>query len=342
MATPSSIFHAARTADNPFAWDVPDANGMFPPSPYDELAVLNWYTSIHYAVTISVGAILVPSMIYMVLFHTTGALLPYKKLLLVCSTSDFFFWLLDSCGQLKVRTIDGVLVGTVAGPAKLLPRWGQFIAASLGVTLVCFTNATLPAQSFYRYYALTRGKTCDKLKTTLILAFPFVVNIAPFALLSISFFESPKVQPGFNYGTVWFKEYPIPLLLILDSRSSWDRAFIATASLLISLGYLGTVYFSYRTWRQLCVYADKYSPKKGTASPVGSVPVLSGGDPADHIDCPGFPSCSKRTTSYRRRNCDNCFRHLGQLDPHSKLASNNHCYCALSSSAQGMAMSCVT
>ncbi|CAD5233688.1 unnamed protein product [Bursaphelenchus xylophilus] len=262
MATPSSVtFHSAPTADNPFAWDIPDSNGNFPTSPYDELEVLNWYTSIHYAVTISVGAILVPCMIYMVLFHTTGALLPYKKLLLVCSMSDFFFWLLDSCGQLKVRMIDGVFVGTVTGPAKLLPRWGQLLAASLGVSLVCFTNATLPAQSFYRYYALTRGKTCDKLKTTLILAFPFVVNIVPFVLLYISFFESPKVRPGYNYATLWFKEYPLPLLLILDTRSSWDMAFIATAGLQITFGYLATVYFSYKTWRQLCVYADKYSPK---------------------------------------------------------------------------------
>ncbi|CAD5209454.1 unnamed protein product [Bursaphelenchus okinawaensis] len=62
-------------------------------------------------------------------------------------------------------------------------------------------------------------------------------------------------MPGVNYGTYWFHERPLPIVMYTDIRNFYQKYYFLCATLVVSIAYLLTVYYSYLTY--VCLEKNK-------------------------------------------------------------------------------------
>uniref|UniRef100_A0A1I7RJQ8 G_PROTEIN_RECEP_F1_2 domain-containing protein n=1 Tax=Bursaphelenchus xylophilus TaxID=6326 RepID=A0A1I7RJQ8_BURXY len=219
--------HLAPWPQNPFAWDILDDDGCVKPEPYDELEWLSPYLKVNYGISTVCGGIFSLYLLYLVVFHTIESLVPYKKIILCCAVSDVTYWIIENFCQFKARQIDGVFLMRLDGPAGYFSRDFQVTITAVYVTAICLVNTLLPAQTYFRYYALTSN--------------------------------SPAVRPELNYGSLWFNQYPLPILVIGDIRGFWHCSFFIYSVLCAFICYSLTLFIGFKGQKNLRIVQNTSS-----------------------------------------------------------------------------------
>lgn len=83
---------------NPYAWDYIHEDGRLSNDYVDEIYFmtnLNWYSKLFLFCVDGFAS----SLLFLVLFHSTGQLKSYRRMLLLCCTCDWSYWLIESIVQ---------------------------------------------------------------------------------------------------------------------------------------------------------------------------------------------------------------------------------------------------
>ncbi|CAD5233752.1 unnamed protein product [Bursaphelenchus xylophilus] len=253
--------HTAPYENNPFAWDVADENGDLPAEPYNELRFLSKLLFVNYTITSVGGGIASFLLLYLVLFKTLGTLKQYQNMLLICCATDLWYWSVDNFMYMKLGEKDGVLIVQMDGLAGFLNHRYRILTISTYMWTICMVNAMLPVQLYFRYYSLSRNAFLSTRQTLGLSFLSLLATLPEFIVAVISFSTSPMERPGFNYGTLWFKEYPLPPLVFGDVRSNYHKALFLYGGLVISVSHLLSTVIGYKTWCQIRQMHDSYSER---------------------------------------------------------------------------------
>ncbi|CAD5232415.1 unnamed protein product [Bursaphelenchus xylophilus] len=246
---------------NPAVWEVIDDKAINSTEPYDELADFTLICQIIFNFAFVSGGVMSFTLLYLVLFHTTGSFKPYSRMLIMCCISDIMYWFLDHMLHQNSRQIDGVFLITLKGFGGYLSYENQMILTGFYIVTLVLTHTTLGAQGFYRYYALVHNKPMSILKTSALFLFTFLSAVPSGIIGYLSFKYSTSVRPGFNYGTLWYKEYPLPVLLVVDVDHIYQKLYYVISASTVTLSYLVSILFAYKSMAHLHKYDHLYSRK---------------------------------------------------------------------------------
>ncbi|CAD5223996.1 unnamed protein product [Bursaphelenchus okinawaensis] len=228
--------------------------------PYDELAKFNFVCSIIFNLALVFGGIMSFTLLYLVLYQTTGSFKPYSRMLVMCCVADIFYWMIDHTLHQKSRQIDGVFLISLNGIGKYLSYEHQMILTGVYITTLVLTHTTLAAQGYYRYHTL-RYKPLSTLHTIIVFMLA-VVAAAPSGVIGyMAFKHSTEIRPGFNYGTLWYKEYPLPALLVVDVQHIYQKLYYVISTITVSASYTFSILFAYMSVNHLRDFDHIYSKK---------------------------------------------------------------------------------
>ncbi|CAD5210418.1 unnamed protein product [Bursaphelenchus okinawaensis] len=253
--------HYTAYSENPFAWDFADNETGMPTQPYDELGLYSTLLRFSYHVACVCGFTLSSTMLYLVLFRTSGPLKQYGRMLMLCSITDISYWAMDNFVQIKGKLVDGVYMAKFEGPAQYLRYDHQTIAMACFVCTMAWIHTVLPAQYYFRFYAVTRSQTLSGLHTFFVycLSFGFAVLMGLCAYMGYAY--SAYVRPGYNYGTLWYREVPLPKVLYADIRNMYQKVYFFYANVLVSGCYVMSLYYAYKTVQHLNKNSSMYSER---------------------------------------------------------------------------------
>ncbi|CAD5233671.1 unnamed protein product [Bursaphelenchus xylophilus] len=172
-------------------------------------------------------------------------------MLFMCAITDFTFWMMDMLVQIKGKEANGIVLIKLEGPVGYLDRKSQLLGTTAYVVSACLSMTVLPAQTYFRYHSITRSISINGVKTS-VLFFISVLFCFPLACLCYTSYNiSAEASPGFNYGTLWYREVPLPTLLIGNTASMYQKLYFAMCALLFILSYTGVVVLGFCTARAL-------------------------------------------------------------------------------------------
>ncbi|CAD5214811.1 unnamed protein product [Bursaphelenchus xylophilus] len=263
MSTISSEMelHFGPTKENPYCWDFADNKTGLPTEPYDELGRISRFLRISYCFESTVGGALSFTMLYLVLYRSTGQLKAYSKMLLLCTLTDLSYWATDNFIQVKSKLTDGVFLVKVEGPASYLSYNGQVVAMSVYVVCLSLIHSILPAQYYFRYCTVLKGRPLSSKQTLFAYAISLGMAIPMGFIAYPAYGISGLERPGFNYGTLYYREVPMPQVLIADIRSVYHKCYFLYASLLVPGGYVVAMIYAYKTVLHLKANSHLYSEK---------------------------------------------------------------------------------
>ncbi|CAD5210417.1 unnamed protein product [Bursaphelenchus okinawaensis] len=253
--------HFVPIPDNPYAWDYTDPNGTIPTQPYDELGKMSELLRISYHLSGACGFIFSSTMLYLVLFKTTGALKPYGRMLLFCSITDITYWAMDNLVQVKAKLTDGVFMARLEGPASYFEYDNQAKAMALFVCALALIHTILPAQYYFRYYAVTKSQQLSGIRTVIVyfLALSFAILMGWCAYVGYSI--SATVRPEYNYGVLWYREVPLPKVLYADIRNIYHKLYFFYSGALVTSCYVLLLLYAYKTLNHLKINSKMYSER---------------------------------------------------------------------------------
>ncbi|CAD5233677.1 unnamed protein product [Bursaphelenchus xylophilus] len=237
--------------NNPYAWDFPDEDGRFPSEPFDELGSISFVLHCNYIAATLIGGVLSFSLLYLVIFHTHGALRSYRKILLLCSFTDISYWAVDNIIQTKLKEKDGVFMVAMEGPIKHCSYQSRLIFLSIYIGLISMVNSVLPAQVYFRYYALTRTQPLTTAKTIGLFSVSVGVSVVCSILSFFGYGGSAGVRPDYNYGELWYREVPLPPVFYADVRSQIQKVYFFYGGALVALSYLIAIVIGYKTMKTI-------------------------------------------------------------------------------------------
>ncbi|CAD5233746.1 unnamed protein product [Bursaphelenchus xylophilus] len=241
------VIHNAPSLENPFAWDMVDDNLTAFYEPYDELQNLTAFLFANYFITSVGGGIVSFLMLYLVLFKTSGPLKQYRNMLFICCITDLTYWAGDNFMWMKVKEKDGVFILKMEGLAGQLSFTYRSFTMAFFAWSSCFLNAMLPVQFYFRYYSLTTNIVLSASQTLGLCCVTLVLTLPTFFFTYASFTSSPNERPGFNYGQLWYQEFPLPPLLFGDVRSIYQKGFFFWAGMSIAGSYLLMIHIGRKT-----------------------------------------------------------------------------------------------
>uniref|UniRef100_A0A1I7RJW8 G_PROTEIN_RECEP_F1_2 domain-containing protein n=1 Tax=Bursaphelenchus xylophilus TaxID=6326 RepID=A0A1I7RJW8_BURXY len=164
-------------------------------------------------------------------------------------------------GVTKIKQKDGVFILKMEGVAGLMSWPYRVFTIAFYVWMLCFLNAILPVQLYFRYYSLVRNRILSGASTIGLCAVAALTTFPVFACTYLSFGWSSEEQHGFNYGTLWYKEFPMPQLLFGDARSPYQKGFLFLGGGVIGASYVLAMIIGYRTLQRIRNMNDSYSEK---------------------------------------------------------------------------------
>ncbi|CAD5213247.1 unnamed protein product [Bursaphelenchus xylophilus] len=249
------------TPENPYAWDYSDNETGIPTEPYDELGAISLYLRFSYHLACLMGGLLSFSMLYLVLFKTTGHLKSYSRMLLLCSATDIMYWFMDNMIQMKAKLEDGVFMVKLEGPASRLPYAYHSVTMALYVVTLAWIHSILPAQYFFRYYAVTRSRPMTGFQTAALYMVSLAFAIPMGSIAYPCYAYSPTIRPHFNYGTLWYREVPLPKVLYADIRYIYQKLYFLYSNVFVTSTYVLSLYYAYGTIQFLKHNSDMYSER---------------------------------------------------------------------------------
>ncbi|CAD5231177.1 unnamed protein product [Bursaphelenchus okinawaensis] len=218
--------HLKPTIENPFAWDFP-INGSFPEAPCDELGIVSALFRINHLCCSMVGGMTTVTLMSCVINCTNGVLKPFRKMLFMCAITELSFWIVDSLTQIKGKQYEDIVLIKVEGPLHYLRRPFHVIGTALYVFTACLSMTVLPAMAYFRYYALTRPAPLSTERTILLFLTSVVFALPAGISAYLSYDRSAEVEPGFNFGTLWYREFPLPPILIGHTTKLLGLSFLS-------------------------------------------------------------------------------------------------------------------
>lgn len=92
---------------NPFAWDYPlPHTGRYSEIYYNSIRFFSDFTSVSHYLTFGIGGVFSFTLLFLVLFKTTGPLANYGRMLLLCCACDVNFWAVEMLVQLVGKLIN--------------------------------------------------------------------------------------------------------------------------------------------------------------------------------------------------------------------------------------------
>ncbi|CAD5233682.1 unnamed protein product [Bursaphelenchus xylophilus] len=172
-------------------------------------------------------------------------------MMLPCSMVDIVFLLNEAVGQFRIKLDDGVFLCSLEGPGRHLNRDGQVLISVFYIAGLCLIQAVLPAQAFFRYYAVTRGHALTISETAGLFGLS-ILGILPTTFLSYKTFGfSWQVRPDFNYALLWYEGETPGILLVADIRSVHPKLHFFYAAFLMTTAYTITIYYGSKTFKTL-------------------------------------------------------------------------------------------
>ncbi|CAD5217583.1 unnamed protein product [Bursaphelenchus okinawaensis] len=74
----------------------------------------------------------------------------------MCAATDFLFWLADGLVEIKGKQYEDIVFVKIEGPLSYFSRTAHIIGVAGYITTACLSMTALPAQAYFRYYALTQ------------------------------------------------------------------------------------------------------------------------------------------------------------------------------------------
>ncbi|CAD5233683.1 unnamed protein product [Bursaphelenchus xylophilus] len=172
-------------------------------------------------------------------------------MMLPCSVADILFLLIEAVGQFKVKLDDAVFLCSLEGPGRHLNRDDQIFITVLYVSGLCLIQAVLPAQAFFRYYAVTRGHALTISETAGLFGLS-ILGILPITFLCYKAFDvSWQVRPDFDYALLWYEGETPTTLLVADIRSVHPKLYFFYSGFVMTTAYAITIYYGSKAFKTL-------------------------------------------------------------------------------------------
>ncbi|CAD5205959.1 unnamed protein product [Bursaphelenchus okinawaensis] len=249
------------TAQNPYAWDVPEEDGVFRPENHNGQPVIKKIIEYLYFTSGVSGGILCFVLLYVVLTQSKGPLKHYSRMLLLCCSSDIGFWFCDYTVQVRSKLTEGVFILTFEGPAKYLPYDFQIHAMCWYVCHLTLMHTIIPAQYFYRYYSVSRSMPMSKKQTMGLYIVSMVATIPMYYICYQAYRYSGSVKPGVNYAKYFYDEQPIPPLIVGDVDDIQMKLYFIASIIVVGGCYVLTLFLALITLKKLDINNSKYTTK---------------------------------------------------------------------------------
>ncbi|CAD5219073.1 unnamed protein product [Bursaphelenchus xylophilus] len=249
--------HYSPTGENPYAWDLQPWERT-ELKPYERF-YMEYVRKLTQQLTIF-GGLISFLFFYLIVFRTAGELRKYRPIFLICSLTDLFFYGINTFVEIKSKMKDGVFMLRLEGPAQRYSREVQLYAVSVFVATLGMAITVLPAQFYYRYYTLTRGKPLPIWKTMFIFSISYMVGV-PMAILAYYSYGFGAPRKGLNYGQLWYPDTPLPLVFYADTRDPVMMLYFGWGGTVITVAYMVLLYIAYRTLKHFNMQAQAYSRK---------------------------------------------------------------------------------
>ncbi|CAD5205953.1 unnamed protein product [Bursaphelenchus okinawaensis] len=255
------IVQPNASAQNPYAWDEPEADGVFRPENHIGQPTVKKVIEYLYLVNGIAGGLLSFALLFIVLTQSNGPLQHYKRMLLLCCSSDIGFWICDNIVEVRAKLTEGVFMITFEGPAKYASYDVQLHAMCWYVCQLTFMHTILPSQYFYRYYSVSRMRPLNT-KQTLGLYFISLSATIPMYYYSYQAFRySALIKPGVNYAKYFYDEQPIPSLLVGDLDDLRMKLYFLGATLAVGGSYALILFIAVITLKNLNFNSNKFTTK---------------------------------------------------------------------------------
>ncbi|CAD5223185.1 unnamed protein product [Bursaphelenchus okinawaensis] len=159
----------------------------------------------------------------------------------------------------RVRIVNNVILLTPLGFSQNFNYNTQLILLGVYMWAVILAEYILPAQAFYRYYTLVHKRSMSLQMTMLLFVMASVISIPTGYIAYLSYAYSGLQKPGFNYGTYWFIERPLPTLLLADMESNYLKLLVAIVIPCAFIAYSLSLTFAWKTLRYLRTHIEVQS-----------------------------------------------------------------------------------
>uniref|UniRef100_A0A1I7SHJ6 7TM_GPCR_Srx domain-containing protein n=2 Tax=Bursaphelenchus xylophilus TaxID=6326 RepID=A0A1I7SHJ6_BURXY len=133
------------------------------------------------------------------------------------------------------------------GPLRFAPWHYQILGMFVFCTVLALAITILPAQFFYRYYTMTTGGGMSKLNSFLLFSTSYCISIPLGIMAYFAYGYSATVRPGFNYGTLWYPEVPLPTVIYADTRHQYLILYFGIGGVVVTVCYQLVVLIGYKT-----------------------------------------------------------------------------------------------
>ncbi|CAD5206016.1 unnamed protein product [Bursaphelenchus okinawaensis] len=99
MLPNTSAIHPEAWSNNPYAWDIPDPDGIFRPQNHNGIPLVRAIVKCLYASCGVFGGMFSLMLLSLVWFQSTGNMKSYARMLMLCCASDIGFWFCDTIVQ---------------------------------------------------------------------------------------------------------------------------------------------------------------------------------------------------------------------------------------------------
>ncbi|CAD5208380.1 unnamed protein product [Bursaphelenchus xylophilus] len=256
------VIHPNASDYNPFAWDLPNnGTGLFTDGHYDSISLFTAFHKVSHFVTTIIGGMCSITLFYLVLFHCKGVLGQYGRMLLLCCVCDLTYWLVESLVNVKTKVNDGCLIARLEGVTKFTSYNSQAFFTSLYAMQLTMMVTILPSQYFYRYWSVCNSEPLSAWQTfgLYCISLFFAIILAVLAYPSYRF--SGLARPDFNYGTLWYKEQPLPPLMIADFSSVYAQRYLIYCVSAFIVSYGICLILAIKTVRLMAENEQMYSSK---------------------------------------------------------------------------------
>ncbi|CAD5235113.1 unnamed protein product [Bursaphelenchus xylophilus] len=246
--------------NNPYAWDDDFSYVQYSVTAATYQDIL-FYSKIFHNVCFAIGTFLSLLLLYLI-FKKNGKMLQnYRTMLIFNCFVDMQICLAVYLGQYSTKAIDNLFMSSFDGIGQHLGFTGQCALMSFFTLSINVVITSLPANYYYRYICIKRGRPLSFCGVLLLYSIVYAVTLPTMIWTLFSFHYDGLSRPGFNYGSLWFNVKPLPTILILNFHLPHTKFFMIYVFICYGIAYSLSISFAVKTWRILGTDKAKYSQR---------------------------------------------------------------------------------
>lgn len=149
----------------------------------------------------------------------------------------------------------------MTGPIKYLNYELQVHAMAWYVCNLTLIHTILPAEYYFRYFALSNQQFLTKLQTFGLYIIAMMISFPMYISSYMAYRYSGLSQPDFNYGLLWYDTDTVPQLIIGDIRNFWMKCYFLMAILFVGGSYVAAICIGVATFKKLKTPSIHLVPK---------------------------------------------------------------------------------